>query len=118
MTAPIEDIFIKLSESGACVKRFDKKSFRAIGVEKLIMMEDFDILRKFNSIIRGIVNYYSFVNSKSNLWGVLDILKKSCALTLARKHKLGSAQKAFHKYGPNLKINSNEFKDLFTVSLF
>ena len=32
------------------------------------------------------------------------MLRKSCALTLADKHKLKTAAKAYKKFGPNLKI--------------
>jgi hypothetical protein len=32
------------------------------------------------------------------------LLRKSCALTLADKHKLKTAAKAYKKFGPNLKI--------------
>lgn len=36
---------------------------------------------------------------------------KSCALTLARKHSLRSAQAAYNKFGPNLKVTSKEKGD-------
>lgn len=47
----------------------------------------------------------------------MALLRKSCALTLADKHKLSTAAKAYKKFGPNLKItdprNPKEATTLF-----
>jgi hypothetical protein len=44
------------------------------------------------------------------------LLRKSCALTLADKHKLKTAAKAYKKFGPNLKvIDQQNPKDVTTL---
>jgi hypothetical protein len=45
------------------------------------------------------------------------LLRKSCALTLADKHKLKTAAKAYKKFGPNLKI-TDRLKTGKTTILF
>lgn len=66
--------------------------------------EDKMIVNRFSSIIRGLYNYYTCVNSRSDLWPVLSFYRKACALTLADKHKLKTSAKVFKKYGPRLTI--------------
>jgi hypothetical protein len=44
------------------------------------------------------------------------MIRKSCALTLADKHKLKTAAKAYKKFGPNLKISNPANKgDVITL---
>lgn len=50
------------------------------------------------------MEFYSPANRRSDLWQIIAIYRKSCALTLADKHKLKTATKVYKKYGPNLKI--------------
>ena len=77
---------------------------RATANLSLSASEDRHIVSHFSAVIRGLVNFYSFANKRSSLWKVVSLYRKSCALTLAKKHKLRSAAKAFHKFGPNLRI--------------
>jgi hypothetical protein len=69
------------------------------------MLEDDMIVDRFSAVIRGLLNYYSCINKRSDLWKVFAILRKSCALTLAHKYKMSSAARVFAKYGPNLTIS-------------
>jgi len=62
------------------------------------------IVNRFSLITRGIYNYYTCVNSRSDLWPVFSFYRKACALTLADKHKLKTAAKAFKTYGSKLTI--------------
>jgi hypothetical protein len=84
---------------------------RATSNPKFVAAPDAAIVLHFSAIIRSVVNYYSFVHSRSSLWKVTSIYRKSCALTLARKHSLRSAQAAYNKFGPNLKVTSKEKGD-------
>lgn len=103
LIAPIKDLLTKAVERGYG-KLNAKGLIRATFNQRLAASEDEQIVTHFSSVIRGIVNYYSFVNKRSSLWKVVSIYRKSCALTLARKHSLRSAEAAFHKFGPNLRI--------------
>ena len=80
---------------------------RATANLSLSASEDRHIVNHYSAVIRGLVNFYSFANKRSTLWKVVSIYRKSCALTLAKKHKLRSASAAFIKFGPNLRITQS-----------
>ena len=62
-----------------------------------------EILYLYNSVIRGYLNYYSFVNNYGNLASTLmHILKSSCAKLLAAKFSLKTQAKVYQKFGNNL----------------
>jgi hypothetical protein len=104
--APIDKMLNRLVERGLAKKRKDGTA-RGTAYLKWCMLEDAEIVIKFSQIIRGILNYYSCVNKRSELWKVFAILRKSCALSLAHKHNLSSAARAYARYGPNLTIRDN-----------
>lgn len=88
-------------------KRFLKKrsySFRSTAVLKYCVFEAGSIIKIFSFLIHNIINFYSFLDKKSDLWKILYFLRKCCALTLAHKCKLSSAAKAFKRYGNKFKI--------------
>lgn len=101
---PVELILQRAVDRGYAKVRKDGKSIRASSCRKLSSLEDKQIVQRFSSIIRGLMEYYSPANRRSDLWPVVALYRKSCALTLADKHKLKTAAKAFKRYGPNLKI--------------
>ena len=72
-------------------------------------MDHADIVRYYNSVVRGVLNYYSFADRKS-LGSVARALHMSCARTLALKYKLRFAAKIFKKYGKYLKDPDSEAK--------
>ena len=66
------------------------------------------ILALYNSVYRGIVNYYSFAHNLGKASGYIHmILKSSCAKLLAAKYSLESRKKVFMKYGKDLKGRDN-----------
>lgn len=107
MTAPIVDIFARMAETGFAVERkSNKKLVRATSKRAFTMFELDVIVKRYNSMISGILQYYSFVSHRSTLWKIIDIQRKSCALTIADKLKLGTASKVFYKFGRNLSIKN------------
>jgi group II intron reverse transcriptase/maturase len=102
--APIDKILQRLVDRGLAKFRKDG-SVRGTAYIKYSMLEDHMIVSRFSSVIRGLLNYYSCINQRSDLWKVFVIIRKSCALTLAHKHKMSSAARVFAKYGPNLTIS-------------
>jgi len=112
--APISDILERAVSNGFAKAR-DDGSIRATSCRKLSSLEDKAIVLRFSSIIRGILNYYSFVNSRSDLWPVVSLFRKSCALTLADKHKMKTAAAVYKRYGPNLKVQGPIPKDFVTL---
>lgn len=101
---PVELILLRSVDRGYARIRKDGKSIRATSCRRLSSLEDKLIVQRFSSIIRGIMEYYSPANSRSDLWQIVALYRKSCALTLADKHKFKTAAKVYKKYGPNLKI--------------
>ena len=62
------------------------------------------------------LNYYSFVNKRSDLWKICYILRKSCALTLADKLKLKTAAQVFQKFGGSLTLKNNVGTEIASLS--
>jgi len=79
-------------------------TIRPSSCRKLCSLEDKQIVNRFSSIIRGLMEFYSPANRRSDLWQIVAFYRKSCALTLADKHKLKTAAAVFKRYGPNLKV--------------
>jgi hypothetical protein len=63
-----------------------------------------DILRKYNSVLRGIDNYYSFVTNRGKMHTIQYLLHHSCAKLFSRKLKMHSRSRVFHKFGKDLKV--------------
>lgn len=101
MHAPIKDIFEKATLNGFFKKKMGK--FVPTKVGRLINLDHADIINYYNSVIRGTLNYFSFVNNRKSLGSFVHGLKFSCARTLALKYKLRFASKAFRKFGGKLK---------------
>lgn len=64
---------------------------------------DWEIVGRYNDILRGYRNYYSFIDNPLRLKFLQYLLQYSCGKTLCRKHQT-SLRKLFAKYGPNLKV--------------
>lgn len=117
LTAPIKNIFERFIEKGYGVRRkSNKKLVRATSFRQITAQDADAIVKRFNSIINGILNYYFFVNRRSDLWKVCDVLRKSCALTLADKLKLKTAAQTFQKFGRNLSIKNNVGREIASLS--
>jgi group II intron reverse transcriptase/maturase len=101
LIAPIKSIFEKAAVNGFFKKLNGK--FIPTKVGKCINLDHTDILRYYNSVIHGVLNYYSFVNNRKSLVSFVHGLKFSCARTLALKYKLRHASKIFKKFGSKLK---------------
>jgi hypothetical protein len=100
--APIKKLFAKLVE-----RKFLKHSKTGDVIPtKLGSMTNLshaDIIKYYNAVTRGIVNYYSFADNRSSLGSVVRYLHMSCARTLALKYKLRQMAKAYKRFGKRLK---------------
>ena len=101
ITAPLVKIISKLK-----VNKFTKTnhlgSIIATGRKDLVNHTHYDILRFYNSRIRGILYFYSFASNYSHLRRVVWLLHQSCALTLTLKYKLKTIRAVMTKYGKDL----------------
>lgn len=131
MYAPIQNLVEKLVETGFAKKvnkpslltyvinKQGRKKIKKIPSNKTkivpcaktkwIMLDELQMIIKYEYILRGILNYYSFVDNYSNLHQIMYILKYSLICTLARKKKLNTA-KVIKKYGKNITIQLGDGK--------
>lgn len=101
---PVDLILLRAVDWGYAKIRKDGKSIRATSCRKLSSFEDKRIVQRFSTIIRGLMEYYAPANRRSDLWKIVALYRKSCALTLADKHKIKTSAKVYKIYGPKLKI--------------
>lgn len=100
LTAPIDSVIKKLTAAGII------KNGKPIPRWKWLANTKDEIILLYNSVYRGITNYYSFANNLNQLSSrVRFILLSSCAKTLAAKFTLGTQAAVFKKFGKNLKGN-------------
>jgi hypothetical protein len=64
---PVENIIKRLLAKGYVIHRNDGKSYRARRHNKYCTSSEYDIVMHFSSMIRGLVNYYSFASQRSDL---------------------------------------------------
>jgi len=103
---PTTKILNKLHEIGL-VKKYSNH-FRGTAYRKLVEHPLYNIVEYFNSVYRGIANYYCIAYNINTLRNLNYILKVSCCLTIALKMKLFTVSKVLKKYGRNVTINEND----------
>jgi hypothetical protein len=113
--APIKNIFDKATLNGFFKKKLGK--FVPTKVGRLINFDHADIIKYYNSMIRGTLNYFSFVNNRKSLGSFVHGLKLSCARTLALKYKLRFASKVYRRFGGKLTCPETHIK-LFIPNTF
>lgn len=101
---PVQKILRRAVDRGYAKIRKDG-TIRPSSCRKLSSFEDKLIVQRFSAIIRGLMEFYSPANRRSDLWQVVAFYRKSCALTLADKHKLKTAAAVYKRYGHNLKVS-------------
>lgn len=100
--APIEHLLLKL-KANKFVKQDASGTFKPTALRRLINLDHADIIGYYNSISRGIMNYYSFADNYTRIGAIVKYhLLHSCALTLALKYKLRMKAKAFKRFGSTL----------------
>ena len=102
LEAPLVTLFNRGLENGF-FKRTSEGRFVPTFCGRLINLDHADIIRFYNQKIRGILNYYSFVDNKKSLGQFVHGLKHSCALTLALKLKFRHRAKVFKRFGSTLR---------------
>lgn len=109
MFAPLEKLLQKSIDNNM-FKRLKSGKVVPTALRRMVNYDHSDIIRFFNSKIRGILNYYSFVDNAKSLGILIHGLKHSCALTLALKYKLRYRSKVFKKYGKYLECKETGTK--------
>lgn len=101
ISAPMQKIIDNLTKA-KMIRINQHKECVPISCTQLTNLSHYEILQAYNHKINGITNFYSFASNYSKLGTLIWYLRLSCALTLARKNKLGTARQAFLKYGSYL----------------
>lgn len=104
---PMKKIISKLLEQGF-LKRSPNRPNKLItnAITKWIFLDHEKILMRYNAVINGFYNYYSFVYNLPQMHSLINyILHHSCAKTLARKFNLISRAAVFKKFGRLLTAN-------------
>ena len=84
----------------------------------MFLKNAYEIVHRFNSVIRGVERYYSGVTQKNALVKFWHILKRSAALTIVHKFNKKNVSWAFHKFGKNLTaINPKNGKGIYLYKL-
>lgn len=105
--APIDKLVDKLVEH-----KFAKRvlnNVKPVAITKWIYLEPYEIISRYNAILRGILNYYKPVDNRNQLSYIVWILRFSAAFTLARKWNISPA-KVFTKLGKFLTIKITNAK--------
>lgn len=110
MHAPIRKLLMRLHAN-----KFLKKNkfgiYKPTALRRMINFDHADILGYYNSVFRGLLNYYSFVDNYSKFGLIVKyLLLHSCALTLALKYKFRYRSKAFKRFGGKLKCKDSDKK--------
>jgi group II intron reverse transcriptase/maturase len=106
---PVKRLLKKYSEKGfvQIAKKGGNHKYVARRLDKWIQLtSDLEVVRRFNSVARGIAGYYSGSRYPSALTEFWSILKTSLALTLAHRHKMKTAKSALIRWGANLQVSS------------
>ena len=98
---PLKTILQRLNERGYITYKDNK--WRPISKSGYTPLEDEIIVRHFQSVWRGLLNFYSGTTIWSDLQYIHYLLHMSCAMTLAHRHR-SSSSKIFKKYGKRLEI--------------
>jgi hypothetical protein len=70
------------------------------------------IINQYNSVFRGILNYYSFAFNRGRLVSILNFyLKGSCAKLLATKYSIRTQAQVFKKFGKDLNRKTSNKTD-------
>lgn len=101
INAPITKLIDNLVKA-KMIRRNAKGECVPISCTSLTNLSHYEIISFYNFKINGILNFYSFASNYSHLGTIIWYLRHSCALTLARKNKLGTARQSFIKYGSHL----------------
>lgn len=99
LNAPIDQLVRKLA-----TRKFFKwvrgnNSVWPTGLKPMINRDHADIVKYYNKVVHGLLNYYCFRHNKSGLNSIVHYLRYSCRLTLAKKFKLRTIAAAFKKFG-------------------
>ncbi len=109
---PTDSILERMEERGYIKKL--AKGHRPISKASYTPLQDIVIVKHFQSVWRGIENYYSGCTNLEKLQYIHYLMRFSCAMTLAHRHR-SSSKKMFAKHGKTLTIKEGDKSVSFPV---
>jgi group II intron reverse transcriptase/maturase len=108
---PFEHLVQKLQSQGMCKIR-SLRTHDVIPTRKTawINLELFTIVKKYNDVWQGLLNYYSFAYNRCQLNWIQYLLHHSLACTFMNKLKLNSRRQVFKKYGNTIQVRDKNGK--------
>jgi len=76
-----------------------------------------EIIMRYNSVQRGLTNFYSFADNRARLWLIQFILHHSCAALFKRKLNMTSRAAVFKRFGRTLTVEYDTKKGKKSISL-
>ena len=97
LEVPLKDkVESYLLKKGAVV-RLSEGIFKPVRRKDLIGKPDHEIIKIYNSEVRGILNFYTMAGNRHKLGYFCYLMERSCLKTLAAKHK-ATCRKIINKY--------------------
>jgi group II intron reverse transcriptase/maturase len=109
--APLEHLIRKLQSQGICKIRNLRK--HDVIPTKKTAWTNFNlvtIVRNYNNVWQGFLNYYSFAYNRCQLNWIQFLLHHSLACTFMNKLKLNSRRQVFKKYGNTIQVKDDSDK--------
>jgi len=123
--APTLKLLDKLKTTGFIKTYTSKQNVSKLvpnAITKWIFLDHRSIVLRYNAVIRGLLNYYKFVDNFVTFHSIVNyFMHHSCAKTLARKYNLITRAKAFKKFGRYLtapKIGKLKALDIYHLKSY
>lgn len=97
LSAPLQDKIMTFLFNKRAIVQLEDGTIKPRGRTELICASDDEIVRTYNSEIRGILNYYNMAGNYHKLNYFRYLMEYSCLFTLARKHRM-SIKQILRKY--------------------
>ena len=115
---PVRRVVDKLANQGFCViKDYDQGKIIPKGKTAWINLSLYDIVLRYNAVLQGIDNYYSFADNRPRMQFIQFIIQHSCAKLIARKLNLHSRAQVFKKFGNDIRVIDREGSKEKQISL-
>jgi retron-type reverse transcriptase len=105
-TIPVKQLFKKYANKGFFMKAKNKEQrMVARRQDKWLFLKPYYIIHRYNSVVKGLINYYKGSERLHNMYHIIYTLRRSAALTLAHHKMQKTAKWAFKTWGPNLTVS-------------
>jgi len=115
---PVKKVVQKLANQGFCeIKDYDQGKIIPKGKTAWINLTLYDIVLRYNTVLQGIANYYSFADNRPRMQFIQFIIQHSCAKLIARKLNIHSRAQVFKKFGNKIRVIDREGSKEKQISL-